>query len=88
MDLFEKTEHKQIYDIAKEKEIYPYFHALRTGQDTRVDMEGIDTIMIGSNNYLGLTSHPEVVKAGVEALEKYGSGCSGSRFLNGRRSFS
>ena len=83
MDLFEKTAHKQIYDIAKEKEIYPYFHALRTGQDTRVDMEGIDTIMIGSNNYLGLTSHPDVVKAGVEALEKYGSGCSGSRFLNG-----
>ena len=46
-------------------------------------MEGKDIIMIGSNNYLGLTSHPEVIEAGVKALEKYGSGCSGSRFLNG-----
>ena len=46
-------------------------------------MDGHKTIMIGSNNYLGLTSHPEVIEAGVEALKKYGSGCSGSRFLNG-----
>ena len=46
-------------------------------------MEGRDMIMIGSNNYLGLTSHPEVIEAGVKALEQYGSGCSGSRFLNG-----
>ncbi|MBQ3494229.1 MAG: aminotransferase class I/II-fold pyridoxal phosphate-dependent enzyme [Clostridia bacterium] len=83
MDLFEKTEHKYNYDYAKEAGIYPYFHELHSGQDTRVNMEGIDTIMIGSNNYLGLTSHPEVIKAGMETLEKYGSGCSGSRFLNG-----
>lgn len=83
MDLFKKTESQQMYDVAKEAGIYPYFHELRTGQDTVVDMEGHRTIMIGSNNYLGLTSHPEVVKAGVEAIEKYGSGCSGSRFLNG-----
>lgn len=83
MDLFKKTEREQIYDVAKNAGIYPYFHELRTGQDTVVDMEGHRTIMIGSNNYLGLTSHPEVVKAGVEAIEKYGSGCSGSRFLNG-----
>ena len=67
----------------KESGLYPYFHELATGQDTQVVMSGHDTIMIGSNNYLGLTSHPEVIKAGVEALEKYGSGCSGSRFLNG-----
>ena len=46
-------------------------------------MEGKDMIMIGSNNYLGLTSHPEVIEAGIKALEQYGSGCSGSRFLNG-----
>ena len=83
MDLFEKTQHRYNYDMAKEAGIYPYFHELHSGQDTRVNMEGIDTVMIGSNNYLGLTSHPEVVKAGVETLEKYGSGCSGSRFLNG-----
>lgn len=82
-DLFDKTEGEHIYDRAREAGIYPYFHKLTTGQDTVVEMEGRETIMIGSNNYLGLTSHPEVIKAGVEALEKYGSGCSGSRFLNG-----
>ena len=83
MDLFKKTEGKHNYDEAREAGCYPYFHALTTGQDTVVEMEGHETIMIGSNNYLGLTSHPEVIKAGVEALQKYGSGCSGSRFLNG-----
>ena len=56
---------------------------LTSGQDTQVVMEGLDVIMIGSNNYLGLTSNEEVIQAGIEALKKYGSGCSGSRFLNG-----
>ncbi len=83
MDLFEKTEKRQRYDSAKEAGIYPYFHTLSSGQDTEVIMEGKNTVMIGSNNYLGLTSDKRVIKAGVEALEKYGSGCSGSRFLNG-----
>ncbi len=83
MDIFKKTEGKYNYHQAKEAGIYPYFHELTSGQDTVVQMEGQETIMIGSNNYLGLTSHPEVIKAGVEALQKYGSGCSGSRFLNG-----
>ncbi len=83
MDLFEKTLGEHNYDTAREAGIYPYFHELRSGQDTIVDMEGIRTVMIGSNNYLGLTSHPDVINAGVEAIKKYGSGCSGSRFLNG-----
>lgn len=83
MDIFKKTRDHQAYDSVKEAGIYPYFHELTSGQDTVVQMEGRETIMIGSNNYLGLTSHPEVIKAGVEALETYGSGCSGSRFLNG-----
>ncbi|MDE6410981.1 MAG: aminotransferase class I/II-fold pyridoxal phosphate-dependent enzyme [Clostridia bacterium] len=83
MDLFEKTQKKQKYDVAKEQNIYPYFHALTTGQDTEVVMEGNKTVMIGSNNYLGLTADKRVIEAGVEALRKYGSGCSGSRFLNG-----
>jgi len=52
-------------------------------QDTEVMLNGRNTIMLGSNNYLGLTSHPEVVKAAVDATNKFGSGCSGSRFLNG-----
>lgn len=83
MDIFEKC-----YGYSEAKEviaagIYPYFHALETGQDTEVVIEGRKTVMIGSNNYLGLTSHPRVKKAAIEAVEKFGSGCSGSRFLNG-----
>ncbi len=83
MDLFKKMYKKQQYDIGKEEGYYPYFHMLTSGQDTEVEMEGIHTIMIGSNNYLGLTSDPSVIEAGIEALKKYGSGNSGSRFLNG-----
>ncbi|MCF0199795.1 MAG: pyridoxal phosphate-dependent aminotransferase family protein [Bacteroidales bacterium] len=83
MDIFQKTKSTQAYDTLRESGNYPYFHELTSGQDTVVEMEGHETIMIGSNNYLGLTSHPEVIEAGVEALKKYGSGCSGSRFLNG-----
>lgn len=69
MDLFEKTNGEHIYDIAKEKGIYPYFHQLTTGQDTVVNMEGKKTIMLGSNNYLGLTSNEKVIEAGVNALK-------------------
>lgn len=83
MDLFEKVEKEQMYDIVKKADLYPYFHELTSGQDTIVEMENHPTIMIGSNNYLGLTSDERVIKAGLEALKKYGSGCSGSRFLNG-----
>ena len=83
MDLFNKVYRTQIYEQVKQAGIYPYFHQLQSGQDTVVNIGGQDTIMIGSINYLGLTSHPDVVKAGIEALQKYGSGNSGSRFLNG-----
>ena len=83
MDIFNKVAKKHNYDIAKEKGVYPYFHKLYSGQDIVVNMEGKRTIMLGSNNYLGLTNHPEVKKAAIAAIEKYGSGCSGSRFLNG-----
>lgn len=83
MDLFDKCGTHEILNMAKAKGIYPYFHQLETKQGPEVIMEGKEIIMIGSNNYLGLTSHPEVIEAGIKALEKYGSGCSGSRFLNG-----
>ncbi|MFA5543361.1 MAG: aminotransferase class I/II-fold pyridoxal phosphate-dependent enzyme [Bacilli bacterium] len=83
MDLFNKVSYVESINQVKESGLYPYFHQLETGQDTEIIMEGKKTIMIGSNNYLGLTSHPDVIKAGVKAIEKYGSGCSGSRFLNG-----
>ena len=83
MDLFNKCEKFDTVKLLKQAEIYPYFHKLETKQAPEVVMEGKDIIMIGSNNYLGLTSHPEVMEAGIKAIEKYGSGCSGSRFLNG-----
>jgi 8-amino-7-oxononanoate synthase len=84
MDIFEKCENGFVPAREAQKAgLYPYFHALETGQDTEVLIGGKKTIMIGSNNYLGLTSDPRVVGAAIEALEKYGSGCSGSRYLNG-----
>ena len=83
VDLFEKCRQRSRVDDAKEKGIYPYFHALETRQDCEVVMEGKRRIMLGSNNYLGLTTEPEVIEAGIRALEQYGTGCSGSRFLNG-----
>ena len=85
MDLFDKchNEFMQMVEGLKKDNVYPYFTALTSGQDTEVMMNGQKTVMIGSNNYLGLTSHPDVINAGIEALKKYGTGCSGSRFLNG-----
>ncbi len=83
MDILTKCfEYTQANEI-REKGIYPYFHALESRQDVEVIMEGRRRIMLGSNNYLGLTTEPSVVEAGIHAYEKYGSGCSGSRFLNG-----
>lgn len=83
MDIFEKCERFTIADELIEQGIYPYFHALETKQDVEVIMEGKRRIMLGSNNYLGLTTEPSIIEAGIKALEKYGTGCSGSRFLNG-----
>ncbi len=83
MDLFNKCNSLENVKRAKEWGVYPYFHQLNSKQGPEVVMEGKDMIMIGSNNYLGLTSHPEVIEAGIKALEQFGSGCSGSRFLNG-----
>jgi len=63
--------------------LYPYFKPISQSEDTVVVIEGKERIMMGSNNYLGLTHHPEVLAAARAALERYGSGCTGSRFLNG-----
>ncbi|HKC48229.1 MAG TPA: pyridoxal phosphate-dependent aminotransferase family protein [Gemmatimonadales bacterium] len=63
--------------------LYPYFKAISRSEDTVVVIEGKERIMMGSNNYLGLTHHPEVLAEARAALERYGSGCTGSRFLNG-----
>lgn len=82
-DLFEKchkfTAAREIIDAG----IYPYFRIIESAQDPEVIVSGKKMIMIGSNNYLGLTNHPKVKEAAIEALRKYGSGCAGSRFLNG-----
>ena len=81
--LFEKVLADRRADEAREAGIYPYFHRLESRQDAVVVMESKRRIMLGSNNYLGLTSCPEVMEAAIKAIEKYGTGCSGSRFLNG-----
>lgn len=83
MDLFKKCEQTEWIEQVKRDGIYPYFHRLESRQGPEVVMEGKKIIMIGSNNYLGLTTHPEVIEAGVAAIKEYGTGCSGSRFLNG-----
>lgn len=83
MDLFKKCEDYTVVKDAIKNGYYPYFHALETKQDIVVQMEGRRVIMIGSNNYLGLTSDKRVIEAGIQALNEFGTGCSGSRFLNG-----
>lgn len=63
--------------------IYPYFREIQSDQDTEVIINGKKVLMFGSNAYLGLTNHPKVKEAAIEAIKKYGTGCAGSRFLNG-----
>jgi 8-amino-7-oxononanoate synthase len=67
----------------KAKGLYPYFRAIESGQDTEVVIDGKRVLMFGSNSYLGLTDHPKVKEAAQDAIQKYGTGCAGSRFLNG-----
>ncbi len=74
------------YDLpqkVQEMGLYPYFRTIESEQDTVVKIKGKDTLMFGSNSYLGLTSHPKLKEASKKAIDKYGSGCAGSRFLNG-----
>lgn len=68
---------------AKAAGIYPYFRKIESDQDTEVIINGKKVLMFGSNAYLGLTNHPKVKEAAIEAIKKYGTGCAGSRFLNG-----
>lgn len=67
----------------KAQGVYPYFRCIESEQHTEVVMSGKKVLMFGSNSYLGLTNHPKVIEAAVEATRKYGTGCAGSRFLNG-----
>ena len=68
---------------AKAAGVYPYFRKIESEQDTEVLINGKKVLMFGSNSYLGLTNHSKVIEAAVEATKKYGTGCAGSRFLNG-----
>ena len=81
--LFEKCRHYTRADEVKAQGLYPYFRPISESEDTVVVIEGKRRIMLGSNNYLGLTHHPKVLEAASRALSVYGSGCTGSRFLNG-----
>jgi len=84
MDLFKKCQAtvKQV-EGAKKHGIYPYFTPVESAQDHRVKIDGREFIMIGSNGYLGLAADPRIKEAAINAIKKYGSTCSGSRFLNG-----
>jgi len=83
MDIFEKCyKYTQAKDAIKEG-FYPYFIPLDENEGTEVVFEGHRLIMCGSNNYLGLTTHPKVKKAAKDAIERYGTSCTGSRLLNG-----
>ena len=83
MDLFQKCFEFTRADEVKALGVYPYFRAIEENEGPVVQIEGRKIIMAGSNNYLGLTAHPKVVEAAVKAVEKYGTGCSGSRYLTG-----
>jgi 7-keto-8-aminopelargonate synthetase-like enzyme len=83
LDVFEKC---RTFTKAKEAVaagVYPYYHVVESEQNPEVVIEGKKMIMLGSNNYLGLTSHPRVKEAAIAAVRKYGSGCAGTRLLNG-----
>ena len=81
--IFEKCRTYTIPDDIKASGLYTYFRTIESGQDPVVRMHGREMVMLGSNNYLGLTSHPKIKEAAIAAVKKYGAGCAGSRFLNG-----
>ncbi|MBN1679554.1 MAG: aminotransferase class I/II-fold pyridoxal phosphate-dependent enzyme [Anaerolineae bacterium] len=90
MDLFEKVEKSETTARAKEAMelgLYPFFQPLSDSEGTTATFRGKEVVMIGSNNYLGLTTHPKVRQAAIEAIEHYGTSCTGSRFLNGNLQF-
>jgi len=81
--LIDKVMAFKTVDKLKAADIYPFFRPLESDQDTEVIIDGKRVLMFGSNSYLGLTNHPSVKEAAKRAIDKYGSGCAGSRFLNG-----
>jgi 8-amino-7-oxononanoate synthase len=82
-DLFDKFKDFTLVKEARELGLYPYFLPLQNSEGTTATFQGREVIMIGSNNYLGLTTHPGVRQAAMDAIATYGTSCTGSRFLNG-----
>jgi 8-amino-7-oxononanoate synthase len=82
-NIFSKCARYTLADETKALGIYPYFRLVDTGQDTEVVVEGRKMLMLGSNSYLELTTHPKVKERAIDAIRRYGTGCAGSRFLNG-----
>lgn len=83
MDIFDKCGEYTLTRELRANNLYAYFRSISSPQDPMVTIDGEKIIMLGSNNYLGLTNHPEVKTAAAEAVAKYGTGCAGSRLLNG-----
>jgi len=83
LDLFDKCRSFTRADETKALGYYPYFHPIEESEGPVVQIEGRKIVMAGSNNYLGLTTHPKVKEAAIKAVQKYGTGCSGSRYLTG-----
>jgi 8-amino-7-oxononanoate synthase len=83
LDLFDKCKNFTRADEIKAMGYYPYFRPIEENEGPVVHIEGKKVVMAGSNNYLGLTAHPKVKEAAIKAIEKYGTGCSGSRYLTG-----
>ena len=82
-DVFEKCRKFTKAKEAMAAGVYPYYHVVESEQNPEVVVEGRKMIMLGSNNYLGLTSHPKVKEAAIEAIRRFGTGCAGTRLLNG-----
>ncbi|HLE23644.1 MAG TPA: 8-amino-7-oxononanoate synthase, partial [Anaerolineales bacterium] len=83
MDIFSKCFDYQDARMAQAAGLYPYFLPLEDTEGTEVVVDGRRILMIGSNNYLGLTTDPRVRQASIDAVARYGTSCTGSRFLNG-----
>src|SRR6185437_2631563 len=81
--LHKKVNSFTVVDKLKASDIYPFFRPLESDQDTEVIIGGKKVLMFGSNSYLGLTNHTHIKECSKNAIDKYGSGCAGSRFLNG-----
>ena len=83
MDVFKKAFNYSVADEYRARGLYPYFRAIETGTDTEVYIKKKKMLMLGSNSYMGLTFDKRTIQAAIDGVKKHGTGCAGSRFLNG-----